>query len=196
ETAKSSGSPDDTGAGDTYFRNGLDANNPFFKSLGTNGRSCGSCHIQEQGWTITPAGMQAKFDQSDGMDPVFRLNDGSVSPNYDVSTTDKRRAAYAMLLSKGLIRVGIGIPANAEFTLTNVQDPYNFASASQLSLFRRPLPSTNLGFLATVMWDGRETLDSKDLNRNLTQQSNDATFGHAQATSTDASQMAAIVAFE
>src|SRR5262249_48394590 len=89
ETAKSSGSPDDTGAGDTYFRNGLDANNPFFKSLGTNGRSCGSCHIQEQGWTITPAGMQAKFDQSDGMDPVFRLNDGSVSPNYDVSTTDK-----------------------------------------------------------------------------------------------------------
>lgn len=62
-----------------------------------------------------------------------------------------------MLLSKGLIRVGIGIPSIAEFDLLAVQDPYGFASAAQLSLFRRPLPATNLGFLSTVMFDGRET---------------------------------------
>ena len=24
-------------------------------------------------------------------------------------------------------------------------------------MYRRPLPTTNLGFLSTVMWDGRET---------------------------------------
>ena len=32
----------------------LDLNNPFFKELGTNGRSCFSCHRPAQGWSITP----------------------------------------------------------------------------------------------------------------------------------------------
>jgi hypothetical protein len=101
-----------------------------------------------------------------------------------------------MLLTKGLIRVGLPIPAGADFTLDAVDDPYQFASASELSLFRRPLPTTNLPFLATVMWDGRETLDPANLARNLNQQSHDATMGHAQATATDAAQMQSIVGFE
>jgi hypothetical protein len=116
-----------------------------------------------------------------------------------------------MLLNKGLIRVGIGIPANAEFTLDAVDDPYGFASASQLSLFRRPLPSTNLVFLSTVMWDGRETLAGSDhcnasseggkcfasINADLSDQANGATLGHAQASQAPtASQQAAIVSFE
>jgi cytochrome c peroxidase len=29
-----------------------------------------------------------------------------------------------MLLTKGLIRVGIGVPSNAEFELIDVDDPY------------------------------------------------------------------------
>ncbi len=60
-----------------------------------------------------------------------------------------------MLLNRGTIRVGLPIPANAQFTLSAVNDPYNFATAAQLSLFRKPLPATNLRFLSTVMWDGR-----------------------------------------
>ncbi len=47
--------------------------------------------------------------------------------------------------------------AGAEFELVAVDDPYGHASAQDLSLFRRPLPATNLKFLSTVMWDGRET---------------------------------------
>jgi cytochrome c peroxidase len=62
-----------------------------------------------------------------------------------------------MLLNKALIRIGIGIPSGAEFSLVSVDDPYNFASAQELSLFRRPLPTSNLKFLTDVMWDGRET---------------------------------------
>jgi hypothetical protein len=27
----------------------------FFQSLGTNGRTCATCHIQSEGWSITPA---------------------------------------------------------------------------------------------------------------------------------------------
>jgi hypothetical protein len=122
----------------------IDLSNEFFQNLGTNGRSCDTCHRIEEGWSITPAGVQARFDDTQGTDPIFRVNDGSNSPNADVSTADARRAAYNMLLTKGLIRVGVGIPENAEFELIAVDDPYHFASAAELSLFRRPLPSTNL----------------------------------------------------
>src|SRR6478672_8971643 len=118
-----------TGFAATYSTVGkVDLTGPFFQSLGTNGRACVSCHQQSTGWTITPANVQARFKATDGTDPIFRTNDGSNSPNADVSTLEARRAAYSMLLSKGLIRVGIGIPQGAEFDLVAVDDPYGYAS--------------------------------------------------------------------
>jgi hypothetical protein len=191
------GSKNATGFGDTFFASGgNDTSNPFFASLGTNGRSCVNCHRQDQGWSITPAGVKARFDATDGQDPLFRTNDGSVSPNADVSTVAARRNAYKLMLSRGLIRVGIAIPAGAEFTLAAVDDPYGFASAAELSLFRRPLPSTNLPFLATIMWDGRETISASNMTSNLAHQAMDATLGHAQATNANSAQMDSIVTFE
>ena len=174
-----------------------DFSGAFSQSLGTNGRSCQTCHLASDGWTITPTSVQAAFDSSNGAGPLFRLNDGSTSPNADVSSIDSRRVSYSMLLSKGLIRVGLPMPAGAEFTLDQVEDPYHFASAAQLSLFRRPLPTTNLPFLSVVMWDGRETFSGQSVHFDLTDQSNTATGVHAQATDalTD-SQRAEIVAFE
>ncbi len=204
--------PNPTGFAATFSTTGsIDFSNPFFQNLGTNGRSCASCHQPSDGWTVTPEHVQARFDLTGGTDPIFRTNDGSTSPNADVSTIEARRSAYSMLLNKGLIRVGIGIPAITEFDLIAVDDPYGFASATELSLFRRPLPSTNLKFLSTVMVDGRETfLDptSTDcilgttkcfasMHFDFAHQSNSATVGHAQAAQplTD-EQREAIVAFE
>ena len=189
----------------------IDLTNPFFKSLGSNGRSCGSCHIPSQGWTITPQGVQKLFNDTKGLDPLFRLVDGANSPLADVSTVKKRRTAYSMLLEKGNIRVGIGIPDTAEFELVEADDPYGFASADQLSLFRRPMPTTNLKFLSTVMWDGRETTlmpGSTDcisgtttcfspVPFDLSTQSNHATLGHAEALrELTGAEREAIVAFE
>ena len=141
----------------TLDGNPLDLSNPFFQSLGTNGRSCVSCHVPSSAWTITPDEIQHRFHETRGLDPIFRTNDGSNSPNADVSTLKARRKAFSMLLTKGLIRIGLPIPAGAEFVLVDVDDPYGYASASELSLFRRPIPSTNLRFLTAVMWDGRES---------------------------------------
>ncbi len=189
----------------------IDRSGPFFQSLGTNGRSCASCHDAAEGWSITPRGLRQRFARSAGLDPVFRLVDGANSPKADVSTLHARRRAYSMLLDKGLVRVGLPMPAGAEFELAAVDDPYRFASAAELSLFRRPLPTTNLGFLSTVMWDGRETFRdaaSADclwgtttcfapIAFDLADQSNVATLGHAQASAAiDAAQREAIVAFE
>lgn len=182
----------------------VDPGNPFFQSLGTNGRSCATCHDARANMTVTPALLRARFTATGGTDPIFRTVDGSNSPLADVSTVAARRAAYSMLLSRGLIRVGIGIPATAEFELEGVQDPYGYASAAELSLYRRPLPATNLRFLSTVMWDGRETFKDASqatgfatLSFDLADQSNAATLGHAQAAAplTD-DQRRSIVDFE
>lgn len=187
-----------SGTSRSFSSNGaLDTTNPFFQNLGSNGRACISCHQPAQGWTLTPLEVQQRFEVTGGLDPVFRLNDGAVSPLADVSTIDARRQAYRMLLSKGLIRVGIGVPANAEFELVSVDDPYQYASSSELSLFRRPLPSTNLRFLSTVMWDGRESASGATLLANLIRQALDATQGHAQlAGSLTQQQLEEIVDFE
>lgn len=186
----------------------IDRNNPFFQGLGSNGRSCNSCHRQAEGWTITPDELRQRFARSDGLDPVFALVDGAVSPRADVSTVYARRSAYAMLLNRGLVRVGMPMPANAEFRLSAVDDPYGYASARELSLFRRPLPATNLVWLTAVMWDGRETfapfkppmdagIDLQDLRSSLASQARDAVLGHEQAASApDEATIGRIVEFE
>jgi cytochrome c peroxidase len=192
------GYADATGIVRTYNVNGaINSSNPFFQPLGTNDRSCGSCHTPSDGWTITPSHVVARFEASDGLDPIFRTNDGSNSPLADVSTVDARRSAYNMLLTKGLIRVGIGVPDDADFELVEVDDPYNYASSRELSLFRRPLPSANLPFLATVMWDGRETFAGQSIHFDLSDQANGATLGHAAAINPlTQDQRDAIVSFE
>jgi len=189
---------DRTGVLATYSPNGpVDVTNAFFQNLGTNGRSCNSCHVSSEGWTVSPAGIRTRFNATRGTDPIFRPNDGAVCPSADVSTEQARRRAYRLLLNKGLIRISIGIPSTADFEITNISDPYNCAetTSSQPAMYRRPLPATNLPFLTTVMWDGREHA-GPDLNGSLKQQAIDATTGHAQgATPTDA-QLQQIVAFE
>ena len=182
----------------------VDDGNPFFQDLGINGRRCVTCHQPGENMAVSAAGIRARFEATRGRDPIFRTNDGSNSPLADVSTVEARRAAYSMLLRKGLIRVGLSIPADAEFELVAVRDPYGYAGRNakgdELSLFRRPLPSTNLPFLSTVMWDGRETLQrgsAAAIHFDLADQANTATQGHAQAPSPiDEATREAIFQFE
>jgi hypothetical protein len=196
----------------TLDGNPLDFTGPFFQSLGTNGRSCVSCHVPSTGWTISPEEVQSRFDVTDGLDPIFRTNDGSNSPLADTSTIEARRSTYSMLLNKGVIRIGMPIPAGAEFDLAGVDDPYGYASAAELSLFRRPIPSTNLRFLTGVMWDGRESFSPLGtfpilasnspaqnvlaLFEDLKHQANDATTSHAQGAPLSNDQREAIANFE
>jgi alpha-tubulin suppressor-like RCC1 family protein len=202
---------DPSGQVENFDSNGsINTTGAFFQSLGTNGRTCATCHIESQGWSITPAFAQSVMTGTQGIDPLFTLNDGTNSPNADVSTFSKRVAASSMLIQRGDFRIGIAMPTNAEFTLTQagINDPYNFATPQQLSLFRRPVPATNLGFLSSVMWDGRETHQAMTttntiaqnlaaLTFDLSQQSVDATTGHAQASVTPTTaQQSDMVSFE
>ncbi len=190
--------PNASGIARTITNTGsIDTSGLFFQSLGANGRACVSCHVASNGWTITPGDVRRRFTATGGLDPIFRPNDGATSPLADVSTVDARANAYAMLLNKGLIRVGMPIRDGFEFELVSVNDPYGYASSAELSLFRRPLPAANLSFLSAVMWDGRETFKNMTIHQDLSDQSNAATQGHAQkqAPLTD-DQREQIVAFE
>ena len=159
------------GAARTVTVNGatIDETNPFFQSLGTNGRACVSCHQPSAAMTITPPQIQAVFNATQGLDPLFRLNDGANGPNAPVATVAQRQTAYSLLLSKGLIRIPLTLPANRDFDVKVVLNPYESTGANppqntviaptatpELSFYRRPLLSANTRFISAVMWDGRE----------------------------------------
>jgi cytochrome c peroxidase len=174
----------------------IDTAGPFFQPLGRNGRSCSTCHVAADGWSLTPATARALFEATDGTHPLFRREDAASAPTALDATLAQRRAAYGLLLARGLIRVGLPVPAGADFVVEAVDDPYGFASARELSLFRRPPPATNLGFASTLMWDGRETRDGRSRHADLAAQAGGAAASHLGVAALTDEQRRAIVAFE
>ena len=187
------------GASETYSATGggIDLTGPFFQSMGTNGRSCATCHQPSDAMSVAAANAQQRFDQTQGMDPIFRTVDGSnCNHTVDVSTLAGRSAAYSLLRTRGLIRIAIAVPLNADYRVVNVSNSYGCNESHVISMYRRPLPATNLRFLSTVMFDGRESSPATgttkilfsnyptSLLNDLAHQSVDATTGHAQGDGT------------
>ncbi len=188
----------------------VDLSGPFFQSLGTNGRTCGTCHSPGDGFGLSAVDAQFRYFISHGKDPLFAQTDGATCPTGPVNNS--------LAVNNGLIRIGIQVPPNttdpnpAQFTITAVEDPYGCALTTNsqgqqtASMYRRPLPTTNLGFLSAVMFDGRESFFyplnnqqtfAANLNTDLTQQATDATLIHAQATQPPTpTQLSQIVSFE
>ena len=197
-----------TGDVATYISAGsLDLTTPFFQSLGTNGRTCNTCHQPAQGMSVNVTAIQALFASSGGADPLFAPIDGANCPSGATGNT----AAHSLLLNNGLFRIAITLPATAQFKLTVVSDPYgcavslNSAGQQVVSVYRRPLAATSVNYLSAVMWDTRETVSSlatastfqANLAGDLSQQAIDATTNHAQATTNPtAAQLASIIDLE
>ncbi len=190
-----------SGASETYSTTGggIDQTGPFFQSLGTNnnGRSCATCHQPSDGMSVAAANVEQRFVLTQGLDPIFRTVDGSnCNHSIDVSSLAGRYAAYSLLRTRGLIRIAIAVPANADYQVRSVNNLYSCNESDVISMYRRPLPATNLRFLSAVMFDGRESspltgttkilYDANNplgaLISDLTHQAMDATNGHAQAS--------------
>lgn len=188
----------------------IDLSSTFFQALGTNGRTYGTCHAPSDGFGLSAVDAQLRYYLSRGKDPLFAQVDGSTCPAGPVNNS--------LAVNFGLIRIGIQLPPNQfstnppQYTITAVEDPYGCALTTNpqgettVSIYRRPLPSTNLGFLSAMMFDGRESffdpLNNEqtfqaNLNADLTQQAIDATLTHAQAAQAPTeAQLADIVSFE
>ena len=189
--------PNPNGASQTHSTNsgGIEITGPFFQSMGTNGRSCGTCHMPSDGMSVSATNVELRFLLTQGEDPIFRPVDGSnCDHDIDVSTLEGRYKAYSLLRTRGLIRIGIAVPANADYAVTSVQNPYGCNETGTISMYRRPLPTTNLRFLSAVMFDGRESSPvtgttkiqysnyPNSLLSDLAHQAMDATNQHGQAS--------------
>jgi cytochrome c peroxidase len=201
--------PDASGVITTLSANGpVDGHGAFFQSLGTNGRSCATCHVASQAMSISAAGIQQRFAETRGRDPLFAPVDGANCPN----ARQDSAADHSLLLQHGLIRIFLKPPASTHFSISVVHDPYGCAITTDptdgqpiVSVYRRPLPTTNLGFLSTIMFDGRETkqpLNARasfpaNLAADLNQQAIDAIAIHAQgAQAPSTAQLDDIIGFE
>jgi hypothetical protein len=133
---------------------------PFFTPLGDNGRACVTCHQPGDGMSLSVDTIRARWDETQGADPLFAAVDGRNCPNLAAGDA----AAHSLLLTRGLIRVALpwpprnaaGEPVPAEFALEVVRDPtgcntdpvHGLTSAQPtVSVYRRPRPVANTKYL-------------------------------------------------
>lgn len=169
--------------------------NPFFENFGTNGRVCGTCHVEQEGWTLSP--IEVAFGLLTPNNPLFVFDGSDCLPPGEANSNPLVNSRE--MLTKALIRIDLPIPAGADYTLTDFSDPHACPTppnSSDVRMYRRPLPASNTVFLSTVMWDGRENVTTT-IAGDLAHQANDATTGHAQATAPlSTSTQAQMVGFE
>lgn len=169
----------------------------YFKAQGTNGRSCASCHIPAEAWSINPGTLQHLFDETNGTHPIFNELDANnpdeLTPQ---SSLEERLAGYSMLLSRGVFRRGGAPRPNSEWELIAVEDPHGFANLNRLVHWRRAMPTINFALgSATVNWDGGNSIGA-DQHAGLVNQATRNITGGQQGLPATAEVINQIVGFE
>jgi cytochrome c peroxidase len=108
----------------------VDLSGAFFTPQGTNGRSCATCHVADDAWSITPAMIGKLFAATNGTHPIFNPLDAD-NPDDDLSSVDARRAGYSMMLTRGVFRRGGAPRAEREWDVVAVDDPHGFANTNR-----------------------------------------------------------------
>ena len=175
----------------------VDLTAEYFQAQGTNGRSCASCHIPEEAWSINPGTLQHLFDETAGTHPIFNELDAN---NPDQLTPDSsledRLAGYSMLLSRGVFRRGGTPRPNSEWELIGVDDPHGFANLNRLVHWRRAMPTINFALgSATINWDGGNSIGA-DQHAGLVNQATRNVTGGQQGSPATVEVIANIVGFE
>ena len=192
---------------------------PFFTPLGSNGRACVTCHQPAYGMSFSAEAARELWRRTNGRDPLFAAIDGSNCPDQPQNL----EKSHSLLLNRGLIRVFLPIPNNAEFGIEVVSDPpgcntsstYGLKSAAPVvSVYRRPRMAANLKYVTnagprivlklgaladTDPATGRPVgmnfmADAREAT--LTTQARSAALGHIQAQSISDEQLRRMVDFE
>ena len=139
----------------------IDPNGTFFQVLGTNGRSCATCHQPSDGWGLSAHTARVLFQETGGMHPLFEF-DGQNGPGLNLSTLAARRKASSLMLDRALVRLQVnantqGIEFEFEIARYDPETTYGNLVANhppRLVVFRRPLPTSNLDTLSNNFWMG------------------------------------------
>jgi cytochrome c peroxidase len=143
---------------------------------GSNGRSCASCHVPEDGFTLTPAHVARLFDDNPA-DPLFSAIDA------DDPTTETLTFEH---LKKGLVRIWLTLPDNVDLIdeMGNVTTP-----ADRKMYVWRGVPSIfDTATSAPFQLDGRVAT--------LEEQAQGAVTGHSEGGEVSKSELERIAAFE
>jgi len=156
QAALSMATPNEYGVAQTVHTSGaIDRSNPFFLSLGTNPRSCETCHAAGMGWTLTADGAHDLFKDTQGLAPLFNLVDAGNRPDAAIATLrDRIKTFRSTTVDRGLIRFTRKINPAAEFAVTAVDDPSGFSDLTQVLSFRRPTPTANESKVSSITWTG------------------------------------------
>jgi cytochrome c peroxidase len=183
---------------------------PFFQPLGTNGRSCATCHQPPSALGLSARNVRARFTATQARDPLFAPIDGANCPTVVPARTPGSswqklraplRAAYSLLLARGTIRMSLpwpprnpdGTTMQPEFTLEVAPgddrpgcnlDPVYGLPAGWISIYRRPPMVAQMNF-KTLRTGGAGPILPGSLmwdgrEASLEQQASNAVRGHAQ----------------
>jgi len=149
------------GVAETIHASGtIDLTNPFFQALGTNPRTCATCHAANQGWTDNADAIKDLFNATGGLDPIFNLVDQGTRPDADISTKHARKMTFGPeTINHALTRFTRTIPATADFTVTEVDDPSGFSTTASFVNFRRPTPVANERKVSSILTTSGPTQD-------------------------------------
>src|SRR5499427_5335308 len=97
------------------------AGHPFFTPLGSNGRSCVTCHQPSSAMSLSVELIRSRWADTNGKDPLFAAVDGSNCPD----RPQDKEESHSLLLERGLIRIALpwppvttsGQPSKPEFRI-------------------------------------------------------------------------------
>ena len=142
----------DYGVAETFHTSGtIDLTNPFFQALGTNPRTCMTCHNPDQGWTMTAEANKQLFKDTDGLAPLFNLVDEGTRPDADISTKKARKETFkANVIDLAVTRFTRTIPVAGDFTVAP-EDPSGFSTPTSVLNFRRPTAVANEQKVSSIL---------------------------------------------
>jgi hypothetical protein len=114
------------GVADTFHTSGtIDRSDPFFENLGTNGRTCETCHDARSAWTTSAEVMTELFESTAGTHPLFvSLHDSGTRPDAPTNTLNQKRDAFKTLLKFGVHRFTRTNHVGNDYDVIAVDDPW------------------------------------------------------------------------
>jgi len=166
-------------------------NHPFFQNVGTNGRACITCHQPSNAMGLSTDRIKQQYLDTRGKDPVFAAVDGSNCPALPQNSME----SHSLLLQRGLFRIPLQVPANADYKIEVVSDPTTCNTSSTyglsartptVSVFRRPRIVANLKYVlgtdgvfhVNAKYQAAIAADGRD--KTLAQQAAEAMHAHEQ----------------
>lgn len=162
----------------TFAQSRLEMGEKLFRTPfpGTNGRSCATCHVPEDNFTLSPAHVE-KLWASNPKDPLFAAIDAD-DPN-------AKKLAFEHL-KKGLIRVWLTLPDNVD--VVNAAGLVTTPRDRKVFVWRSVPSIADAAMTAPYQLDGRV--------RTLEEQAQAAITSHSEGGTVSNNELALIAEFE